>query len=82
MVTDDAAPNTGPLTNGAVTNDTTPVLSGTAEAGGVVTVYDGTAVLGSAVADGSGAWSFTSPALNNGPHALSVTVRDAAGNVS
>ena len=82
VVTDDAAPNTGPLTNGAVTNDTTPVLSGTAEAGGVVTVYDGTAVLGSAVADGSGAWSFTSPALNNGPHALSVTVRDAAGNVS
>ncbi len=82
VVTDDAAPNTGPLVNGAVTNDATPVLSGTAEAGGIVTVYDGTAVLGSVAADGSGAWSFTSPALNNGPHALSVTVRDAAGNVS
>ena len=72
----------GALTSGAVTDDNTPTLSGTTEAGGIVTVYDGSAVLGSVVADAGGAWSFTTAALSNGPHTLSVTVRDAVGNVS
>ena len=34
--------STGPLTSGGLTNDATPVLSGTAEAGATVTIYDST----------------------------------------
>ncbi|MET5616611.1 hypothetical protein WH815_16580 [Klebsiella pneumoniae] len=33
QVTDDVAQHTGPLTSGGLTNDATPALSGTAEAG-------------------------------------------------
>ena len=36
--------------------------------------------LGSAVANGSGAWSFTTAALANGAHSLTATATDAAGN--
>ncbi|WP_277977771.1 Ig-like domain-containing protein [Pantoea endophytica] len=70
-----------PVANGASTNDTTPTLSGTTEANGIVTVYDNNTVLGTAVADAQGVWSFVSPTLANGTHPLSVTVTDAAGNV-
>ncbi|MCE0489776.1 Ig-like domain-containing protein [Pantoea sp. Mb-10] len=82
IVTDDSGANPLALVNGAFTRDTTPVLSGTAEANAIVTVYDGSTVLGSVTAGSSGAWSFTTAALSNGAHALNVTVRDAAGNVS
>ncbi|MGS1768097.1 hypothetical protein I4447_005360 [Klebsiella pneumoniae] len=51
QVTDDVAQHTGPLTSGGLTNDATPALSGTAEAGATVTIYDGSTVLGTAVAD-------------------------------
>ncbi|MDZ7277432.1 Ig-like domain-containing protein [Pantoea eucrina] len=82
IVTDDSGTNPVALVNGAFTRDTTPVLSGTAEANAIVTVYDGSTALGSVTAGSSGAWSFTTAALSNGAHALNVTVRDAAGNVS
>ncbi len=42
-----------------VTNDNTLSLTGTAEAGATVKVYDGATLLGSATANGAGAWSFT-----------------------
>ncbi|MDI9221142.1 Ig-like domain-containing protein [Pantoea sp. EA-12] len=82
VVTDDFGSTQGALANGAVTDDNTPTLSGTAEANAIVTIYDGTTVLGSTTASGTGAWSFTTAALSNGTHPLSVTVKDAAGNVS
>ncbi|WKU60755.1 Ig-like domain-containing protein (plasmid) [Klebsiella pneumoniae] len=47
------------LTSGGLTNDATPALSGTAEAGSTVTIYDGSTVLGTAVADEDGHWRFT-----------------------
>ena len=81
-ITDDVGSSTGPLVNGAVTDDNRPTLSGTAEAGAIVTILDGTTVLGSITAGSDGAWSFTTAALSNGVHPLSVTVRDAAGNTS
>ncbi|WP_052696984.1 Ig-like domain-containing protein [Pantoea sp. SM3] len=80
VVTNDVTSTTVP--NGGSTNDNTPTLTGTAEANAIVTVYDGTTVLGSTTASGTGAWSFVSPALSNGTHPLSVTVKDAAGNIS
>ncbi|ADU70507.1 Ig-like domain repeat protein [Pantoea sp. At-9b] len=81
-VSDNVGASQGALTNGAVTDDNTPTLSGTAEAGTVVTIYDGSTVLGSVTAGTGGAWSFTTSALSEGTHPLSVTVKDAAGNVS
>ena len=45
-------------------------------------VYDGANLLGSATANGAGAWSFTTAALTNGAHSLSATASDVAGNTS
>ena len=63
-----------------ITNDNTPTLTGTAEANATVKVFDGATLLGSAVANGSGAWSYTAAALANGAHSLTATATDAAGN--
>ncbi|MDO6410148.1 Ig-like domain-containing protein, partial [Pantoea phytobeneficialis] len=68
--------------SGGSTNDSTPVLSGTAEVGSKVTIYDGSTVLGTLTVGAGGTWSFTTATLSNGTHPLSVTVTDAAGNVS
>ena len=51
-----------------ITNDNTLTLTGTAEANATVKVYDGATLLGSAVANGSGAWSYTTAALAERPH--------------
>ncbi|WP_186808025.1 Ig-like domain-containing protein, partial [Klebsiella pneumoniae] len=47
-----------------------------------VTIYDGSTVLGTAVADEDGHWRFTPDALGEGEHRLSTTVTDVAGNTS
>jgi len=81
-VNDDVAPVTGTVANNGFTNDTTPTLTGTAEANSVVTVKDGATTLGSATANGAGAWSFTPAALSQATHSFTATATDAAGNVS
>jgi hypothetical protein len=49
----------------------------------VITVYDGTTLLGTATLDGSGGWSFTPVTpLTDGPHSLTVHATDAAGNTT
>ena len=77
-----ATSDSGSSATDKVTNDTTPTLTGTAEAGATVTVRDGATVLGTTVANGSGQWSFTTAALGQGAHSLSATATDKAGNVS
>jgi hypothetical protein len=57
-----------------------PTLSGSARAGAVVTIVDGDAVLGTAVADASGRWTFICPTLAKGKHDLAVYATDALGN--
>lgn len=80
---DDVGANQGPVVNGGVTDDGAPLLSGTAEANATVLVYNNGALLGTAVANGVGTWSFTPPTpLADGPHSFTATARDAAGNVS
>ncbi|WP_179038102.1 Ig-like domain-containing protein [Limnobaculum xujianqingii] len=81
---DDVGAIQGTLTNGAATDDPTPTLTGKAEKGSIVKVYDGGALLGSVVADDiTGQWTFTptSP-LVEGEHKFHVTSTDKAGNVS
>ena len=65
-----------------ITNDNTLTLTGSAEANATVKVYDGATLLGSATADGSGNWSYTTAALANGAHSLTATATDVAGNTS
>ncbi|MEL2296214.1 Ig-like domain-containing protein, partial [Klebsiella pneumoniae] len=82
QVTDDVAQHTGPLTSGGLTNDATPALSGTAEAGSTVTISDGSRLLRMGMGDGDGHWRFTPDPLGEGEHRLSTTVTDVAGNTS
>src|SRR5438105_5736721 len=79
-VSDDAAPVTGTVANGGFTNDITPTLAGTAEANSTVTIFDGASQLGTVLANGSGAWTFTTAALGQGGHSFTATATDAAGN--
>ncbi|MGZ5198818.1 MAG: Ig-like domain-containing protein [Telluria sp.] len=73
----------GASNSDALTNVTTPVITGTGENGATVTLYDsnGTTVLGTDTVS-SGHWSITTGTLSEGPHTLSATQTDAAGNVS
>ncbi|UXC91398.1 Ig-like domain-containing protein [Sphingobium sp. RSMS] len=83
-VADDVGAILGPIANGGSTDDTVPTLSGTGvEANAIVSVYDGSTLLGTTSADGSGNWSFAPTApLGEGTHSFTVTATDAAGNVS
>lgn len=82
QVADDTAPQAGPVAPGGVTNDTTPTLSGTAEALSIVTLRDGALLIGSASAGADGRWAITAMPLAQGAHAITATATDAAGNVS
>ncbi|HEY2452837.1 MAG TPA: Ig-like domain-containing protein [Scandinavium sp.] len=80
---DDVGSETGELINGQGTDDTRPTLSGTAEAGSVVTIYDNGQKLGETTADEDGNWSFTPETdLSEGEHNLTATATDAVGNTS
>jgi hypothetical protein len=81
---DNAGSNQGPFGSGTVTDDTTPVLSGTLSAtlgaGDVVRIYEGATLLGTATVTGS-TWTFAPTALANGStHTYTAVVADAAGN--
>ncbi|POP41210.1 hypothetical protein CHU33_23865 [Superficieibacter electus] len=83
QIIDDVEGGTGPLTSGQPSNDPQPTLSGTAEPGATITIYDGVTALGTAVTNASGVWSFTPPApLASGTHPLTVVATDSAGNSS
>ncbi|KAA0182516.1 type I secretion C-terminal target domain-containing protein, partial [Cupriavidus gilardii] len=82
-VTDDVDPVSGPLTSGGSTNDGTPTIAGTAEANSTVRIFNGTTLVGTATADGTGNWSFTpTTALADGSYSLTAVATDAAGNAS
>lgn len=76
-----AASDLGVSNSDGLTSLTTPTLSGTAEAGSTVTVYDGATPLSTAVATGGG-WNYTTSARTHGSHTFSATATDLAGNVS
>jgi autotransporter-associated beta strand protein len=79
------ASDTGISGSDGITRTTTPTITGTAEPNSTVTLYDtdGTTVLGTGTADGSGSYSVTvATALSSGPHTITVKATDAAGNVS
>lgn len=81
-VADDVGTIVGLVGQGRSTDDSTPTLSGIAEAGSTVRMFDGGTQIGMFVVDASGRWSFTPAALDEGLHRLTLTATDAAGNVS
>jgi hypothetical protein len=81
-VQDDIGKVKGFIARNGVTDDTTPVLQGTAEAGGTVEVFDGKTSLGTCQVDANGQWSFTPSAMKDGSHQFIAQVTDAAKNTS
>ncbi|KFC95313.1 Ig-like domain-containing protein, partial [Leminorella grimontii] len=87
LTVDTVAPDAPTITDtvgGSTISDTTPTISGKAEAGAVVTIFDGEDnPIGSTTADDSGDWHFTlDEPLGEGGHSLTATATDAAGNES
>lgn len=80
-VMDNVGTTMGNVANAGSTDDNTPTLNGTAEAGSTVYVaVNGTTYSTTAVANGS--WSVTPSALPLGNHTFSVFSIDKAGNQS
>ncbi len=79
------ADDTGPSGSDGITSDPTLILSGTAEANSVVTLTRiGVGIIGTAIANAAGAWSFdyTGTVLPAATHSFTATATDAAGNIS
>jgi hypothetical protein len=77
-VTESLLSDTGASSTDKITSNQT--LTGTAEAGSVVTLKEGSTVLGTTTADASGTWKFTPTALNQGAHTITASETDIAGN--
>ncbi len=77
-VTAQLAHNTGSSSTDGITAN--PALSGTADANAVVTLTEGSTVLGTATANASGVWSFTPTGLAQGPQTITASETDLAGN--
>ena len=82
VTVDTAAPAAPVIIGNTIVNTNTVQLTGTAEANSKVTVFDGATALGTATANASGAWSYTTGPLSAGPNAFTARAADAAGNTS
>ncbi|AWH88932.1 Ig-like domain-containing protein [Limnobaculum parvum] len=79
-ILDDVGPIKGPLQKGSITDDNQPTITGTAEAGHTVRVYDGVSLVGSAVANSKGVWTLTpTTALADGKHSITATATNPDG---
>ncbi|NWA64047.1 hypothetical protein HX773_24425, partial [Pantoea sp. B9002] len=74
--------STGAIRDGERTDDSTPTFRGTSnEFGGTVTIRNGAGdIVGTAIVQPGGGWSFPVPELSNGSHTLTAEVTDLAGN--
>lgn len=73
--------DTGSSGSDGVTRTAAQTVSGTAEAGSVVTLKQGASTAGTATANASGVWS-VSVTLASGTNSFTATTVDAAGNTS
>ena len=73
------ADDTGLSSNDKITSD--PNLTGSGDPNATVHfTVDGNPISATAVADATGAWSFTPTGLSDGPHTMAASETDAAGN--
>ncbi|WP_428493714.1 Ig-like domain-containing protein [Rhodopila sp.] len=77
-VTAALASDTGASSSDSVTSDAT--LDGTGDGNAVVTLTEGATLIGTAMADSTGVWSFTPTALPDGAHTITASETDTAGN--
>jgi hypothetical protein len=68
--------------NGNITAISTPTLTGKATAGSVVTIVDGDVILGTAIANAQGNWTFTCSTLSKGQHNIAVEATNSSGSTS
>ncbi|MBK5143707.1 Ig-like domain repeat protein, partial [Budviciaceae bacterium BWR-B9] len=81
--TDATGDITGPISYGSTTDEKTPTLFGTGEAGNIITIYDNGKAIGSAVVGADGNWSFKpETALSEGSHKITVTQTNPEGQTS
>lgn len=82
-VADDVPETLGTVVSGSLTDDRTPLISGTGEIGTKIFVYSEAIQIGMTEVDSSGNWSFQVPAsLTNGIHSLTADAVDRRGNHS
>jgi Bacterial Ig-like domain/Bacterial Ig domain len=81
-VTFDTIPPSAPtLADGSIGGNGKFTVSGTAEVGGVVSIFEGTALLGTGTVANNGTWSVTTTKLSNTVHILTAQATDTAGNM-
>jgi len=81
VTVDTVAPDAPILLSDATTHNRATV-TGTAEAGSTIKVYEGTNLLGTGTAAADGNFSVTTSNLKHGSHTFVATASDAAGNTS
>ena len=84
-LTIDTTPPNAPAfsTPSGLTDNAQPPISGTAEPGSTIRLYDGTSLVGTAIVNANGSWTITPSApLADGGHTFTATTTDAAGNSS
>lgn len=82
VTVDTHAPTAPILTSGVPATSNAILVSGAAEAGSAVRLYEGSTLLGTGVAAVSGTWSITTGSLTAGQHSFTATATDIAGNLS
>lgn len=82
LVIDTASPVILTPANGSTTNDSTPNVSGTGQAGYTVTVKEGALTLCTATVAVAGTWNCNSSVLTNASHTISATQALGAGPAS
>ncbi|MGI9213448.1 MAG: Ig-like domain-containing protein, partial [Methylococcaceae bacterium] len=82
-IMDDVGKIKGMVTRNGKTDDTTPTLTGTAEGGVTVEVYDYSTQITALKADDAGQWAYTTDTLDNGSiHVYTAVAVDTVGNAS
>ncbi|WGR78361.1 MULTISPECIES: Ig-like domain-containing protein [unclassified Bradyrhizobium] len=73
--------DSGSIVSGLI-NTNHLILTGRAQAGVTVKVFDGANQIGTAIAGDSGSWSFATGTLVEGAHAFAAAAMDGVGNLS
>ena len=76
------APTAHVITGDTIVGLDRAIVVGTAQANTLITVYDGSRVVGTGATSATGVWSVTTSPLPVGANFLTATATDAAGNVS
>ena len=82
VTVDTVAPSAPVLVSDTLIFSSKVGVSGTAEAGSTIKLYEANTLLGTAVTASNSTWNFTTGSLADGTHAFTATATDVAGNVS